>query len=135
MITQGDQASDVRTHPSYTSAAWSAPLNMTLISARFPTCVNPTHHPTMSRALCAPHSKKETFMPRTPRHPFLIGACILAIGVLSTLALSLRPTSAVAQDRGDRAGSSANKGQPLATKDISLDQAHTVIAAAVKKAQ
>src|SRR4051812_38093132 len=74
-------------------------------------------------------------MSRTLRHPFLICAGILAIGIAATLALSLRPTAAVAQDRGDRAGSPTGKGQPIATKDISLDQAHAIIAAAVKKAQ
>src|SRR4051794_1273731 len=89
----------------------------------------------MPRHFRAPHSKKETFMSRHLRHPLFVCGTILAIGIAATLALSLRPTAAVAQDRGDRAGSTANKGQPLNTKDISLDQAHAIIAAAVKKAQ
>ena len=62
---------------------------------------------------------------RSSRQPLVVCIAILLIGIVS----------AVAQDKGDRAGPSANKGQPLNTKDISLDQAHAVLAAAVKKAQ
>src|SRR4051794_24998417 len=67
----------------------------------------------------------DPLMPRTSRRAVTTFLGILGICIATT----------IAQDRGDRAGSSASKGQPLSTKDISLDQAHAVLAAAVKKAQ
>src|SRR4051812_18448962 len=134
MITQGDQAPDdsARIIPKRGLVSFA---DHDPVSARFPSCLVSTSCPTMPRHFRAPHSKKETFMSGHLRHPLFVCGTILAIGIASTLALSLRPNSAVAQDRGDRAGSPTGKGQPIATKDISLDQAHAIIAAAVKKAQ
>jgi uncharacterized protein GlcG (DUF336 family) len=51
-------------------------------------------------------------------------------------ALNISTPTAVAQpDPGSRAGSSAQPGTALSSQDISLEQAHAVVAAAVKKAE
>jgi len=66
--------------------------------------------------------KEGDTMSRTSRRSVLMFLGLLGLCIATTIAQ-------------DRAGSTPNKGQPLNTKDISLDQAHAILAAAVKKAQ
>jgi uncharacterized protein GlcG (DUF336 family) len=69
--------------------------------------------------------------------PLFVYGGIVAVALAITV-LSLFPKSSVAQNDPNKpqsGGSMPQKGQPLDTKDISMDQAHAVLAAAVKKAQ
>src|SRR6266550_3028997 len=60
----------------------------------------------------------------------------MAVGLAAAVIFSISPMPLAAQDDkpADHAGSSPQKGKPIETKDLSLDQAHAVLAAAVKKA-
>jgi uncharacterized protein GlcG (DUF336 family) len=65
----------------------------------------------------------------------LVCGGILAIGLAVAVLLSLVPQPvARAQDQANRAGSAPKPGAPLNTKDLSLDQANAILAAAIKKA-
>ena len=63
----------------------------------------------------------------------LVFGSLVTVGLAITI-LSIMPKPLAAQDKGDRAGSAPQKGQPLNSRDISIDQARDVIAAAIKKA-
>jgi uncharacterized protein GlcG (DUF336 family) len=73
-------------------------------------------------------------MPR--RKPVLVWSAILSVALAVALVQTLgtRPLAA-ADEKQDRSGSAEKKGDPLKTQDISLDQANTIVAAAVKKSQ
>ena len=60
----------------------------------------------------------------------------MAVGLAAAVIFSISPMPLAAQDDkpADHAGSAPQKGKPIETKDLSLDQAHAVLAAAVKKA-
>jgi uncharacterized protein GlcG (DUF336 family) len=69
--------------------------------------------------------------------PLYVWGGIVAVGLAVAVIFSVGPKSSIAADENKPAagGSSPQKGQPLDTKDISMDQAQAVIAAAVKKSQ
>ena len=69
-----------------------------------------------------------------PNHVVVCGGILvvgLAVGVVSSL---VPQPLARAQDQNNRPGSAPKSGAPLNTKDLSLDQAHAILAAAVKRA-
>src|SRR6266536_1615803 len=65
------------------------------------------------------------------RNTLLVIAVVIATALFG--ALSVNPKQSTAQE--PPAGAAPQPGQPLATKDLSLDEAHAVLAAAVKKSQ
>jgi uncharacterized protein GlcG (DUF336 family) len=70
------------------------------------------------------------------RNRLLICSVVTLIILALVYALNISTPTAVAQpDPGSRAGSSAQPGTALSSQDISLEQAHAVVAAAVKKAE
>jgi len=70
------------------------------------------------------------------RKRLLICSVVTLIILALVYALNISTPTAVAQpDPGSRAGSSAQPGTALSSQDISLEQAHAVVAAAVKKAE
>jgi uncharacterized protein GlcG (DUF336 family) len=69
--------------------------------------------------------------------PLYVYGGIIAVGLAIAVFTSMFPRITAAQNDPNKpqlGGSMPQKGQPLDTKDISLDQAHAVVAAAVKKA-
>jgi len=75
---------------------------------------------------------------RATNKPLYVCGGIIAIGLAVAVVMSIGPKTSVAADDPNKpgaGGSTPQKGQPLDTKDISLDQAQAVIAAAVKKSQ
>ena len=74
-------------------------------------------------------------MNRYARRPQFVWGGIVTVGIAVAVlfATAARPTSA--QERADRISSQQRKGEPLSTRDISLDQARDVISAAVDKAR
>jgi uncharacterized protein GlcG (DUF336 family) len=74
----------------------------------------------------------------TTNKPLYVCGGIIAIGLAVAVVMSIGSKTSVAADDPNKpgaGGSTPQKGQPLDTKDISLDQAQAVIAAAVKKSQ
>ena len=69
------------------------------------------------------------------RNPILVCSGILSVALAIAVVQSLgtKPVAA-ADEKHDNAGSTPKKGEPLKTQDISMDQAHAILAAAVKKA-
>src|SRR4051794_193764 len=70
------------------------------------------------------------------RNPVLVWSGILSVALAVALVQTVGTKSlSAADEKQDRSGSAEKKGDPLKTQDISLDQAHAVLAAAVKKSQ
>ena len=71
------------------------------------------------------------------RHSLVVYGGIVAVGLAVAVVFSVgsNRSTAVAQDPGNRAGSSAQPGAALPTQDISLDQARAVLDAAVQKSR
>jgi uncharacterized protein GlcG (DUF336 family) len=70
------------------------------------------------------------------RKPFLVCSGILSVALAIAVVQSLGTRPVVAADEArDHAGSAPKKGEPIKTQDMSLDQAHAIIAAAVKKSE
>jgi uncharacterized protein GlcG (DUF336 family) len=70
------------------------------------------------------------------RKPVLVWSGIISIGLAIAVVQTIGTKTVTAADEPkpqDHSGS-AKKGEPIKTQDISLDQAHAVIEAAVKKA-
>jgi uncharacterized protein GlcG (DUF336 family) len=60
---------------------------------------------------------------------------IVAVGLAIAIIFSLNTNKSLAQNKPeDHAGAAPSAGKPLQTKDLSIAQAHDVIAAAIKKA-
>src|SRR5262249_24822996 len=70
------------------------------------------------------------------RKPLLVCSGILSIALAIAVVQTLGTKPVVAaEDAKANATSMPKKGEPLKTQDVSLDQAHAIIAAAVKKAE
>src|SRR4051794_11114017 len=80
--------------------------------------------------------RRSALMFRSSKRLYVYGG-IIAVGLAVAVISSFPRTSAAQNDPNNpqSGGASPQKGKPLDTKDISLDQAHAVLAAAVKKAQ
>ena len=69
------------------------------------------------------------------RKPVLVWSGIVSIALAITILQTSGTKTFAADEKQDQAGSAPKKGAPLKTQDISLDQAHAVLEAAVKKSQ
>src|SRR2546425_1190003 len=67
--------------------------------------------------------------------PVLVWSGIVSIGLAIVVVQWIGTKPVAADDKQDHSGSAEKKGAPLKTQDISLEQAQTIVAAAVKKSQ
>jgi uncharacterized protein GlcG (DUF336 family) len=68
-----------------------------------------------------------------PRHRIVI-VCSFLAGALAAAFWLAAPSSVASPQQPGQPGEPGKSAEPIATRDISLDQAHAVLAAAVKKA-
>src|ERR1051325_6766766 len=78
-------------------------------------------------------ARRRFSMPRHSRSARLVWLLVLSAAIV-LIGFLAQMNVVRAQDHGDRPGSAPKKGEPLNTKDISIDQARDIIHAAMQKA-
>src|SRR3954447_14261505 len=87
--------------------------------------------------VCVPFTtrRRQTMFRRSMRGATVVWGGIVAVGLAVGVLFSTASPPVAAQDKPqDHAGSAPQPGKAADTKDITLDQAHAVLAAAKKKA-